>query len=168
MTHARLDLALHLRYEKPDLDCFYKARPVLDFFADLRNLNELGYIGIKEIRANWGDSIQIWSALTAPLVELRRRETNQKIYDLEPLIAKLRRQERGNALFAFLHSITAHMRTLVTRLRWREIDNTSQLQYGSEAANAELDDAIRRSTAALRQEAAWKAGAIPTPPWATS
>ena len=87
-------LLLYLRYEQPDIFSLYKACPVLDFFADLHNLNVEGYIGMKEIEANWGKSIQMWTRLTVPSVQLRRQEPGrQNVYRLEPLIAKLRRQE---------------------------------------------------------------------------
>jgi len=162
MTYSRLELALHLRYEQPDLICFYKACPVLDFFADLHNLNVEGYIGIKEIEANWGKAIQMWTALTAPVVALRRQEPGREnVYRLEPLIAKLRKQERGNRL-------SDRLRALLAKLRRQEDLNTTRLIYGSEAANAELDDSIRRATTFLKQEAAWRSEAIPMPPGAST
>src|SRR5438105_892096 len=95
MAHTRLEVALRLRYTQPDAACYLKALPILDFFADLRNLEIEGYIGLEEIAANWGRTIQEWVAFTAPLVDARRNATNNlKIYDLEPLIAKLRAWER--------------------------------------------------------------------------
>ena len=142
MTHARLDLALHLRYEQADLACFYKATPILDFFADLHNLQVEGYISVKEIAANWGQSIQVWTTLTAPLVELRRQDTKRlDLYDLEPLNARLRAHERRRL---------------------------GPLTLDPEARRIELDDAIRRATTALEQEAAWRSGAIPRPPESSS
>ncbi len=58
MIYARLVLALHLKYEPPNLDGLFKAGPLLNFFVNLANLNEAGYLSVEEIEANWGMQIQ--------------------------------------------------------------------------------------------------------------
>jgi hypothetical protein len=140
MTYSRLELALHLRYEKPDAACYVKAMPLLDFFADLYNMELNGYITVDEIAANWGRSIQEWAACTAPLVEARRRQTgNPVIYDLDPLLAKVRIWERRRGA-------------------------GPPPRLDSKAILALLDEAIDRGQARLRQEAAWQSGHIPERP----
>ena len=140
MTYSRLELALHLRYQEPDAACYLKALPLLDFFADLYNMELNGYITADEIAANWGRSIQEWVACTAPLVQARRQQTgNPVIYDLDPLIAKIRAWEakRGTGPAPRL-----------------EPDTIPSL----------LDAAIDRARAFLQQEAAWQSGHIPERP----
>ena len=74
LSHARLAVALHLKYETDDMAGFFKARPVLDFFVNLGNLYEWGYLSIEEVEATWGDAVPIWAALTRRLVDAERTE----------------------------------------------------------------------------------------------
>jgi len=139
MCHARLVLALHLKYEQPDMAGYTKAMPLLDFFTNLANLEEEGFISVKEIASNWGRSIQIWSALTAPLVALgRQNEDIPDLYNNETLIAKLRAFEQTRGY--------------------------PPLVLASEALPGLLDYAIATNTVKLQQEAAWQSGVIPSPP----
>ena len=139
MTFCRLDLALHLRYGQPDADCYLKAMPLLNFFADLYNMELLGYISVDEIAANWGHSVQEWVACTAPLVEARRMVAgNPVMYDLEPLLTKIRRSEARRGVGA--------------------------ARLDPEGLPALLDEAIDQARAFLAQEAAWRSGQIPDRP----
>lgn len=139
MTYSRLTLALHLKYERPDMNGFFKARPVLDFFVNLGNLNRAGYLSIAEIEATWGRAIQIWSALAAPLVDLARADSGQQdLYDLAPMITKLRASERKRGI--------------------------TPLTLDEESLTGLLDYAIQANTARLEMEAAWQSGVIPAPP----
>lgn len=139
MAHTRLEVAMHLRYEQPDPACYLKATPILDFFADLKNLAIDGYVSVDEIAANWGRSIQEWTAFTAPLVEARRKSTdNLNIYDLQSLIAKLREWDRKHGV--------------------------APLRPDPESLRQLLDEAIDGASATLRQEAAWQSGRIPDIP----
>jgi hypothetical protein len=139
MIYSRLELALHLKHQPPNMAGFLKARSTLDFFINLGNLNEAGYLSVEEIEATWGRSIQIWGALTEPLVEVARlNEGRADVYDLRPLITKLRQRERRNGVEPLA----------------LEPENRQRL----------LDYAIRMNTAALKEEAAWQSGVIPAPP----
>lgn len=139
MAFTRLEVAMHLRYEHPDPACYLKAMPILDFFADLQNLEIEGYISIEEIAANWGRSLQEWAAFTSPLVVARRKSAGGlKIYDFEPLLIKLRAWDRKRGFVP--------------------------LQADGESLRALLDEAIDGASATLRQEAAWQSGRIPEMP----
>lgn len=139
MTYSRLQLALHLKYEPPDMAGYFKARLTLDFFVNLGNLNEAGYLSVEEIYDTWGRSVQIWAALTAPLADLARaNEGLPGIYDFKPLITKLIASERRKGI--------------------------EPLILDSESLPGLLDYAIDLHTAALQQEAAWQSGVIPRPP----
>jgi hypothetical protein len=139
MIYSRLELALHLKYQPPNMAGFFKARSTLDFFINLGNLNDAGYLSVEEIEATWGRSVQIWGALTGPLVEVaRRNEGRADIYDLDPLITRLKRREQKSGVEPIA----------------LDADNLQRL----------LDYAIDLNTAALREEAAWQSGVIPAPP----
>lgn len=139
MVYSRLVLAHHLRYEPPSLEGFMKARSTLDFFINLANLHEMGYLSLREIEATWGRSIQIWTALTAPLVEIaRRNEGRDDLYDLSGLVARLRALDAKRGV--------------------------APLVIDEEAANSLLDYSIAMHTADLRQEADYRSGIIPTRP----
>ncbi len=142
MAYTRLVVALHLRYEQPDKSCYLKAKPILDFFANLQNLEIEGYLSVDEIGANWNRSIQEWTAFTAPLVEARRKtDDNLNLYDLDPLIMKLR--------------------------KWEQKRGAMPLSYEGDAVQRLLDEAILYATAALQLEAEWRSGIIPEPPAAS-
>lgn len=139
MIYSRLVLAHHLRYEPPSLEGFMKARSTLDFFIDLANLDEMGYLSLKEIEATWGRSIQVWTALTAPLVEIaRRNEGRDDLYDLSGLVARLRALDAKRGI--------------------------APLVIDEETGNSLLDYSITMHTADLKQEADYRSGIIPTRP----
>jgi hypothetical protein len=139
MVYARLVLALHLKYESPNLDGLAKAAPLLNFFVNLANLNEAGYLSVEEIEANWGMQIPIWTALTAPLVDIQREiDRRPDIYDLDSLNKRLRALGRKKGVAPF--------------------------PLDQEALGRMLDLAIANCTAALQREAAWQSGVIPTAP----
>jgi hypothetical protein len=139
MAYQRLDLAVHLRTHPPDQDGYLKARPILDFFTNLANLWEAGYLTLEEIESNWGASIQIWTALTARVVALRRRvERGNSLYDYESMIRGLRRLERK-------HNMTIP-------------------PLDDESLPGLLEYAILANRAILQQEAAFQSGVLPTVP----
>lgn len=143
LTHARLALALHLKYEPLDLAAWFKAQPVLDFFMNLANLNEAGYLNLDEIAATWGRSIQIYAALTVPLVEHQAAHGGDPTaYNLTGLITRLRADERKRGV--------------------------EPLTLDDETLPALLDYAIAVNTAKLEQAAAWQSGAIPRAPSAAT
>jgi len=139
MSFIRLDAAIHLRYGEPDQECYQKARPILDFFADLQNLEVERFIRVKEIHANFGGSMQEWVAFTKPLVDARRKAAGSAhIYNLEPLLEKLREFERKQGIEP------------------ERLDDST--------IPGLLDEAIARASTALRQEKAWQSGTIPSIP----
>lgn len=141
MAYCRLELALHLRYQEPDPACYLKAMPLLDFFADLYNMEVEGHIRINEIAANWNRSIQEWVAFTEALVRDRREATNNPlIYDLEPLLEKLR--------------------------GWEKKRGMPPLDLDEAGFPVLLDEAIGRNRAVLVRELAWGEGQIPDLPTA--
>ena len=139
MVYQRLDLAVHLRTHPADQEGFFKAKPVLDFFTNLENLWISGYLSLTEINNNFGTNIEIWTALTAPVVALRREaESGPRLYDFEPLLKELRIMDRkvGKSVPVV------------------DEESTPDL----------LDYAIAVNTAALKQDAAWRSGVLPAVP----
>jgi hypothetical protein len=140
MTYQRLDLAVHLRTHPPDLEGYFKARPILDFITNLENLWKQGYLGLGEIHDNFGTNVQAWVAVTRHVVDLRRGTiTGPAPYDFEALVRELRAADRKVG---------------------------SELPVGAEALSGLLDYAISSSTADLRQEAARQSGLLPAVPGA--
>jgi hypothetical protein len=139
MTHARLVLALHLKYESQDLAGFFKARPILDFFVNLGNLHDWGFLSLDEIDSTWGQAIPVWTALIGSLVDVARANDGRaNIYDLDSLIARLRGLQRKKGM----EPPPLDEATLARMLDW----------------------AIAANTASLEQEAAWQSGKIPAAP----
>ena len=139
MEYTKLALALDLKYEPISDHTFAMARPLLNFFVDLNNLHDEGYITLKEIAVNWGRPVQVWSALLAPVVERQREiEGRSDVYDLHELVEELR------------HWDANHRVPLVSLDR-------------SELAG-KLDFVIQQHTARMRLDQAWKSGVIPTAP----
>jgi hypothetical protein len=139
MAYVRLVLALDLRYEQRSGRTYEKARPLLDFFANLDDLNEAGYLSVAEISNSWGRPIQIWSELLAPTVK-RQRELQDapNLYDTSRLLATLRAFEATRGI--------------------------PPLNLDAAKVSAYLDYAVQSNAAMLRLEHEWKSGHIPTPP----
>jgi hypothetical protein len=94
MTHARLALALDLKYDQLSSQTMEKARPLLDFYENLGDLLVAGYITVEEVFNNWGRSVQIWSALLKPVVERQREiEGVPEMYDAHRLVEEMREFE---------------------------------------------------------------------------
>lgn len=72
MEYTKLALALDLKCEAMSNRTRALASPLLNFFVDLGNLHEEGYISLVEIDQNWGRPILVWSALLTPVVERQR------------------------------------------------------------------------------------------------
>jgi len=139
MAHARLVLALHLKYDSDDRVGFFKARPVLDFIVNLGNLNDWGFLSLEEIDSTWGQAIPVWMALIGSVVDVARANDGRAdLYDLDPLIARLRGLQRKKGMVP------------------------PPLDEGTLARM--LDWAIAANTATLEQHAAWQAGKIPAAP----
>jgi hypothetical protein len=139
MAYARLALALDLKYEERSRHTFEKARPLLDFFANLDDLHEAGYLSVAEIWNSWGRSIQVWTALLASTVERQRElENAPELYD-------------GSRLLSALLAFGAKRTTPPVNL-----DAAKLSEY--------LDYAIESNAAMLRFEHEWKSGLIPAPP----
>ena len=140
MTYQRLDLAVHLKTHPADLEGYFKARPILDFFTNLENLWKQGYVTLGEINDNFGTNLLAWVAVTKSVVGQRRTMTDggQLPYDFEAIVEEIRALERrqGDAMLA----------------------------TGPEALPELLDYAIASATIALRQEAAWQSGILPAVP----
>jgi len=137
---ARLRTALSLRYGEREPGMSREMWEVIGFVQDVANLLEEGYIDIEEVEANWGSSIQVWTALLRePMREAREREGDPWILrNVEPLAARLRER-------------------LVTRGgRPPEIDAASTPAW--------LDEAIARMTARLELMRDLESGVIPRPP----
>jgi hypothetical protein len=143
MYHARLRLALHLKDERPDIAGLAKAAPVLDFFSTLSNLEEEGFVSVKELAEAWGRSMQVWYALAAPIVDFARQTDNLPgTWDLGPVLAKIRAYEHRRGF--------------------------PPLVLNNETLPVLLDQAIALNTAKLEQEAEWQSGVIPRPKPAAS
>ena len=116
------------------------AQPVLDFFANLENLQAAGYMSEDEVLFNWGMSIRVWTAICWPLIELANQRADLAGSYLEmPVFAdkmRARAERRGNAPYV--------------------IDPAS--------IPALLDHAIDTNTARLRQKVAAQSGVIPARP----
>ena len=139
MAYARLALALDLKYEERSGHTFEKARPLLDFFANLDDLHEAGYLSVAEIWNSWGRAIQVWTALLASTVEHQRElENAPELYD-------------GSRLLSAVRAFGAKRGTPPVSL-----DAATLSEY--------LDYAIESNAAMLRFEQEWKSGEIPTPP----
>lgn len=139
MAYMRLVLALDLRYEPRSDRTYEKARPLLDFFANLDDLNEAGYLSVAEISNSWGRAIQIWSALLAPTVQRQRElEDAPNLYDASRLLATLGAFQARRGI--------------------------PPLNLDAVKLSAYLDYAIQSNAAMLRLEHEWKSGRIPTPP----
>lgn len=139
MIYGRLLLALHLKYEPPNMAGHFKALPLLNFFVNLDNLNEAGYVSLEEIEATWGLAIPVWMALIAPLLEIARaHELRGDVYDMDPFIKRLGALARKKGVAPFT--------------------------LDRETLGRMLDIQIASGTAYLQQEAAWQSGAIPAAP----
>ena len=86
MEYTKLALALDLKYEPISDHTFAMARALLNFFVDLDNLYDEGYITLKEIAEEWGRPLQVWSALLAPVVERQREIEGLPVYDMHELV----------------------------------------------------------------------------------
>jgi hypothetical protein len=139
MEYTKLALALDLKYEAMSNRTRALASPLLNFFVDLGNLHEEGYISLNEITDSWGRPIQIWGALLAPVVQRQRViEGIPDMWDFHKLMAGVRELEakRGIPL----------------------------LQLDQSTLPELLDFVIEHHTANQRLEQEWKSGVIPTAP----
>jgi len=136
LRYTRLTLAVALKDGEINNQTMVKARPLLNFFSNLDDLRQAGYIRAEEIV--WSQTIQIWVAVLGPLVKREQVvHGNPGIYDLSELVAALRRADakRGGTP--------------------RIIDSSAQREW--------LDFVIESITEELRVEEAWKSGVIPGP-----
>lgn len=139
MEHIKLALALDLKYETLSERTIAMAAPLLNFFVDLGNLHEEGHISVKEIGANWGRPILVWTALLTPVVErLRASQGVPDLYDSRKLLVELREQEAKRGI--------------------------PPLQLDQPKLAELLDFIIENHTATLRLNQEWKSGVIPTAP----
>ena len=136
LRYTRLTLAVALKDGEITNQTMVKARPLLNFFSNLDDLREAGYIRVEEII--WSHTIQIWVALLAPLVERERViHGDPSIYDHSELVAALQRADAK--------------RGAPPRIN----DSSAQQEW--------LDFVIESITEELRLEGAWKSGVIPKP-----
>jgi len=137
---ARLRTALSLRYGEPEPGMSQEMWQVMGFFVDVSNLLEKGYIDIEEVEANFGLSIQVWTALLRERMrEERESEGDPKIAEpIEPLAARLR------------------ARLVARGGRPPEIDAASTPGF--------LDHAIAKNIASLELRRDADSGVIPRPP----
>ena len=139
MDYIKLVLALDLKYQATSTRTFANARPILNFFVNLADLYENGYISMKEIVDNWGRPLQVWSALLSPVVERQRIiENNPQIYDNREFVAKVRQAEAQRGLPPL------------------DLDRTNLAEW--------LDFIIDQHTANLRLHQDFKSGVIPAAP----
>ena len=139
MEYTKLALALDLKYEPVSDHTFAMTGTLLNFFVDLENLRDEGYITLKEIALNWGRPLQVWSALLAPVVE-RQREIQglPDLFDMHKLIGELR--------------------------HWEAKHGMPLMPLDQSELAGKLDFVIQQHTAHMRLDQAWKSGVIPTPP----
>jgi hypothetical protein len=139
MDHIKLVLALDLKYQATSTRTFANARPILNFFGNLADLHDDGFISMKEIVDNWGRPLQVWSALLSPVVERQRViENNPQIYDDREFVAKVREAEAQRGLPPL------------------DLDQAELAEW--------LDFIIDQHTANLRLHQEFKSGVIPAPP----
>ena len=136
LRYTRLSLAVALKDGELNDETMVKARPLLNFFANLDELREAGHIRAEDIA--WGQTIQMWVAALGPLIERERVVHNDPgLYDTSKLVAAVRQ---------------------VDAKRGAPPRSTDPA-----ALQAWLDFVIESITEELRLEAAWKSGAIPEP-----
>ena len=139
LAYTRLALALELRYEPTSERTMARARPVLNFFADLDDLHSAGYLSLKEIALAWGNDIQRWYPALTPVLERERAIHGEPdAYKFDELVAELRR-------FDLKRGVVHDQGSEAEIRRW-------------------LDFVIANGTEWLRLEQEWKSGVIPVPP----
>ena len=140
LTLARVRCAISLRYGERQPGMSVEMHCIGDFFLDLANLHEESHITMNEIDANWGTSIQIWTALMRdPIHEERQIEGDPVFYDgLDDLAARL------------------HARRLARGGQALQIDAASTPGW--------LDTAIAKNVATLELLHDAESGLIPRPP----
>lgn len=90
MDYLKLAVALDLKRGEATTATMAKARPILNFFANLEDLYSHGYVGIAEVADNWGRPLQVWSALLQPVIERQRRlEGIAEMYDFTKLLGPI-------------------------------------------------------------------------------
>lgn len=89
---ARLRSALSLRYGVRQPGMSREMWQIMGYFVDAANLLEKGHISLEEVDANWGASIQVWTALLRePMREERESQADPALLGgVEPLAARLR------------------------------------------------------------------------------
>jgi hypothetical protein len=99
MDYLKLAVALDLKRGEATTATMAKARPILNFFANLEDLYAHGYIGIGEVVDNWGRPLEVWSALLKPVIERQRRlEGIAEIYDFKRLLVPIHAEFRKRGI----------------------------------------------------------------------
>jgi hypothetical protein len=139
MDYLKLAVALELKRGEATTATMAKARPILDFFANLEDLYVHRYISISEVVDNWGRPLEVWSALLKPVIERQRRlEGIADIYDFKRLLVPIREEFRKRGIAPL------------------ELDDQEQAEW--------LDFIIDTFAASLRLHQEIRSGIIPAAP----
>ena len=137
MTHARLAIALHLKFGEPGPGMDPVMDEVANFWETIAQLRDDGYIRLNDVD-NFGRSAQMWWALMRPAIEAERVLQRAPIYNRWERLAELMRESDAKAGVPF--------------------------QLDEETLPGILDEVIRANTGALQKARDFQSGVIPTAP----